>query len=88
MAVSMPIIAQKGTLPEDVLENGKNGYFIENAKFEKLKVDESLKHTKRLKRVNKERHNFEKQIKKLQDAHIEAVEIILSLGVVRARDRF
>jgi glycosyltransferase involved in cell wall biosynthesis len=31
MAVSLPIIAQKGTLPEDVLENEKNGYFIENA---------------------------------------------------------
>ena len=31
MAVSLPIIAQKGTLPEDILENGKNGYFIENA---------------------------------------------------------
>ena len=30
MAVSLPIIAKKGTLPEDVLENGKNGYFIEN----------------------------------------------------------
>ena len=30
MAVSLPIIAQKGTLPEDVLENGKNGYFIQN----------------------------------------------------------
>jgi glycosyltransferase involved in cell wall biosynthesis len=30
MAVSLPIIAQKGTLPEDVLENEKNGYFIEN----------------------------------------------------------
>ena len=31
MTVSLPIIAQKGTLPEDILENGKNGYFIENA---------------------------------------------------------
>ena len=31
MTVSLPIIAQKGTLPEDVLENEKNGYFIENA---------------------------------------------------------
>ena len=30
MAVSLPIIAQKGTLPNDVLENGKNGFFIEN----------------------------------------------------------
>ena len=31
MAVSLPVIAQKGTLPEDVLENERNGYFIENA---------------------------------------------------------
>ncbi|RZD48777.1 MAG: hypothetical protein CXT78_00635 [Thaumarchaeota archaeon] len=31
MAVSLPIIAQKGTLPSDVLENEKNGYFIENS---------------------------------------------------------
>ena len=31
MAVSLPIIAQKGTLPTDVLENEKNGYFIENS---------------------------------------------------------
>jgi len=31
MAVSLPIIAQKGTLPTDILENEKNGYFIENS---------------------------------------------------------
>ena len=30
MAVSLPVISQKGTLPNDVLENGKNGFFIEN----------------------------------------------------------
>ena len=30
MAVSLPVIAQKGTLPNDILENGKNGFFIEN----------------------------------------------------------
>lgn len=29
MAASMPIIAQKGTLPEDVLQNDRNGLFIE-----------------------------------------------------------
>ena len=29
--VSLPVIAQKGTLPEDVLENERNGYFIKNA---------------------------------------------------------
>lgn len=32
MAVSLPIIAQKGTLPEDVLINEKNGYFVEGEK--------------------------------------------------------
>ena len=32
MSVSLPIIAQKGTLPEDVLVNEKNGYFIDGAK--------------------------------------------------------
>lgn len=31
MAVSLPIIAKKGTLPKDVLENEKNGFFINNA---------------------------------------------------------
>ena len=30
MAVSLPLLAQKGTLPNDVLENEKNGFFIEN----------------------------------------------------------
>jgi len=30
MAVSLPVIAQKGTLPNDVLQNEKNGFFIEN----------------------------------------------------------
>ena len=30
MAVSLPIISQKGTLPNDVLQNEKNGFFIEN----------------------------------------------------------
>ena len=29
MTVSLPIIAQKGTLPDDVLVNEKNGYFID-----------------------------------------------------------
>jgi colanic acid biosynthesis glycosyl transferase WcaI len=31
MAVSLPIIAQKGTLPDDILVNGKNGYFVNGA---------------------------------------------------------
>ncbi len=31
MAVSLPIIAKRGTLPLDVLENENNGYFIDDA---------------------------------------------------------
>ena len=31
MASSLPIIAQNGTLPENILEDGKNGFFIKNA---------------------------------------------------------
>ena len=31
MAVSLPIIAQKGTLSDDVLVNEKNGYFVDGA---------------------------------------------------------
>jgi len=30
MASSLPIIAKSGTLPDDVLKNNENGYFIEN----------------------------------------------------------
>ena len=31
MASSLPIIAQNGTLPKNILEDGKNGFFIKNA---------------------------------------------------------
>ena len=31
MASSLPILAKTGTLPEDVLENNENGWFIENS---------------------------------------------------------
>jgi len=30
MASSLPIIAKSGTLPDDVLKNNENGYFVEN----------------------------------------------------------
>lgn len=32
MASSLPILAMKGTLPEDILKNGINGHYIENSK--------------------------------------------------------
>ena len=31
MASSLPIIAQKGTLPKEILDDGKNGFFIKNS---------------------------------------------------------
>ena len=31
MATSLPIIAQKGTLPKDILEDGENGFFINSS---------------------------------------------------------
>lgn len=43
MASSLPIIAKKGTLPEDVLQDGKNGYFIDDSKDLAERIVELLK---------------------------------------------
>jgi len=47
MASSLPIIAKSGTLPNDILNDGKNGFFINNskdlaAKLELLSLNEEL----------------------------------------------
>lgn len=42
MASSLPIIAKKGTLPEDVLIDNKNGYFIDNEEELSKKIVELL----------------------------------------------
>ena len=42
MAVSLPIVAQKGTLPDDVLVNGKNGYFVDGSKDLSEKISSLL----------------------------------------------
>ncbi len=38
MASSLPIIAKTGTLPEDVLKDNENGWFVENSSelYEKI----------------------------------------------------
>ncbi len=51
MTVSLPILAQKGTLPEDVLENEKNGYFIENANDLAEKIILLLNQPKKIKEM-------------------------------------
>jgi glycosyltransferase involved in cell wall biosynthesis len=43
MASSLPIIAKRGTLPEDVLQDGKNGYFIDESKDLSGRIVELLK---------------------------------------------
>jgi len=48
MAVSLPIIAQKGTLPNDVLVNDKNGYFIDGAEDLAGKISELLNESEKI----------------------------------------
>ena len=43
MASSLPILAIKGTLPEDILKNGNNGYVIENSEELAQKIIHILK---------------------------------------------
>ena len=43
MAASLPILAMVGTLPEDVLVDGKNGFFINNSEELAKRIDELLK---------------------------------------------
>ena len=45
MASSLPIIAASGTLPNDVLVDGKNGYFVKNHTELSLKIIEILSNT-------------------------------------------
>ena len=47
-------------------KKSKKELSVEVDKYEKFKSDISLRQTTRLKRVNKERHSLEKQIKKLE----------------------
>jgi len=48
MAVSLPIIAQKGTLPNDVLVNEKNGYFIDGAEDLAGKISSLLNESEKI----------------------------------------
>ena len=48
MATSLPIIAQKGTLPNDVLVNEKNGYFIDGAEDLAGKISSLLNESEKI----------------------------------------
>ena len=53
MTVSLPIIAQKGTLPDDVLVNGKNGYFIDGEEDLAEKIISLLNEPKKIEEMGK-----------------------------------
>jgi glycosyltransferase involved in cell wall biosynthesis len=48
MAVSLPIISKRGTLPLDILENEKNGYLVDNADDLAEKIIELLNKPKKV----------------------------------------
>ncbi len=54
MASSLPIIAQKGTLPDDVLVDEKNGYFIDGVDELAEKIVLLLKNSKQVEIMGKE----------------------------------
>ena len=54
MAVSLPIIAQKGTLPDDVLVNEKNGYFVDGAEDLAEKISSLLNEPDKINQMGKQ----------------------------------
>jgi glycosyltransferase involved in cell wall biosynthesis len=58
MAVSLPIIAKKGTLPEDVLVNEQNGYYIDGAEDLAEKIILLLNEPKKVQNMGNESLNM------------------------------
>ncbi len=75
MASSLPIIAQKGTLPDDVLVDGDNGYFVEDSKELAKKIIFLLKNPNQVKKMGLKSHkmvqkfSWEIIIKKILDIY-------------------
>ena len=53
MSAGLPIIAARNTLPEDVLEEGKNGFFIDNSRELSEKILELLNNEELRKKMGK-----------------------------------
>ena len=58
MAVSLPVIAKRGTLPLDVLENEKNGYFIDDVEDLVEKIIELLNDPKKVENMGIQSSNM------------------------------
>ena len=61
MSAGLPIIAAKNTLPQDVLEEGKNGFFVKNSKELSVKILELLNNQELRKKMG---HNSKEMVKK------------------------
>lgn len=61
MASSLPIIAKSGTLSKDVLEHGKNGFFVEDADELANRIIELLENQKTVKEFGLESFNMVKK---------------------------
>ena len=58
MAVSLPVIAKRGTLPLDVLENEKNGYFVDDVEDLVEKIIELLNDPKKVENMGIQSSNM------------------------------
>lgn len=80
MAVSLPIIAQNGTLPKDVLVDEKNGYFVEGAKDLSEKIVLLLNNQEKIQRMGNESLNMVQKFdwKKIVESIIGEYQTIIS----------
>jgi len=75
MASGLPIIAKTGTLPNDVLINNENGYFIDNSSELSEKIIKLLKNPELVEKMGKnslsmvQKFSWEKIVKSITDIY-------------------
>ena len=75
MASSLPIIAKSGTLPDDVLKNNENGYFVENYFELSEKIIKLLQNPELVEKMSKnslnmvQKFSWEKIVKSIIDIY-------------------
>ena len=82
MSAGLPIIAAKNTLPEDILEEGKNGFFINNSTELVEKIMELLNNKELRKKMGKNSKEMVKKFdwKNVTESIIQEVDEVISLS--------
>ena len=82
MSAGLPIIAAKNTLPEDILEEGKNGFFINNSTELVEKILELLNNKELRKKMGKNSKEMVKKFdwKNVTESIIQEVDEVISLS--------